>query len=290
MSSSSAQAARFVSGSIMGHVTVMTLTGAIGLMALFLVDLADLFFLSLLDRTEITAAIGFAGTVAFINLSLSIGLGIAAAALVARNLGAGETTTATQSIVVEDTMAPSLSVPASLDVEVLEAPVSVDLGEAEAADLVTDPVAIHNDAPEGGFDVGTTTVTWTATDEAGNRATEIQRVTVRLIAGDPVAGEIEHQGAVGADPPRQGVLEKVEDPRPRRRGVEQHVLDRVTVIRGQDAGDRARVGHGALQGRDAVAVGVDADDGGVPVRELAHRSPPTFSRPVSFSTTPSRPQ
>ena len=90
MTSSSAQTARFVSGSVMRHVVVMTLTGAIGLMALFLVDLVDLFFLSLLDRTEITAAIGFAGTVAFINLSLSIGLGIAAAALVARNLGAGD--------------------------------------------------------------------------------------------------------------------------------------------------------------------------------------------------------
>ncbi|NNE21523.1 MAG: MATE family efflux transporter [Rhizobiales bacterium] len=90
MTSSSVQAARFISGSIMRHVMMMTLTGAIGLMALFLVDLADLFFLSLLDRTEITAAIGFAGTIAFINLSLSIGLGIAGAALVARNLGAGD--------------------------------------------------------------------------------------------------------------------------------------------------------------------------------------------------------
>ena len=83
--------ARFVTGSIMRHVVVMTMTGAIGLMALFLVDLADLFFLSLLGDTAITAAIGFAGTIAFANLSLSIGLGIAAAALVARSLGAGNT-------------------------------------------------------------------------------------------------------------------------------------------------------------------------------------------------------
>jgi putative MATE family efflux protein len=73
----------------MRHVVVMTMTGAIGLMALFVVDLADLFFLALLEKTEITAAVGFAGTAAFINLSISIGLGIAAAALVARNLGAG---------------------------------------------------------------------------------------------------------------------------------------------------------------------------------------------------------
>lgn len=71
----------------MRHIVIMTLTGAIGLMAVFLVDLADLYFLSRLHDTNITAAIGFAGTIAFVNLNLSIGTGIAAAALVARNMG-----------------------------------------------------------------------------------------------------------------------------------------------------------------------------------------------------------
>jgi putative MATE family efflux protein len=80
--------ARFVTGSTMGHVVVMTLTGAVGLMSVFLVDLADLYFLSLLGETAITAAIGFAGTIAFASLSISIGLGIGAAALVARHVGA----------------------------------------------------------------------------------------------------------------------------------------------------------------------------------------------------------
>lgn len=74
----------------MRHVAVMTFTGAIGLMALFLVDLIDLYFLSLLNQTEVTAAIGYAGTIVFTNLSIAIGTGIAAAALVARNLGAGD--------------------------------------------------------------------------------------------------------------------------------------------------------------------------------------------------------
>lgn len=83
--------ARFLQGSIMRHVVVMTLTGALGLMAVFLVDLADLFYLARLGDTNITAAIGFAGTLAFANLSLSIGTGIASAALVARNLGAKQT-------------------------------------------------------------------------------------------------------------------------------------------------------------------------------------------------------
>ena len=84
-----APAPRFLSGSIMRHVVIMTLTGAVGLMSLFVVDLADLYFLSLLNDTNVTAAIGYAGTLGFANLSISIGIGIASAALVARNLGAG---------------------------------------------------------------------------------------------------------------------------------------------------------------------------------------------------------
>ena len=88
--------APFVVGSTMRHVVVMTLTGAVGLMALFAVDLVDLFFLSMLNQTAVTAAIGYAGTVVFTNLSVAIGSGIAAAALVARNVGAGDMNRARQ--------------------------------------------------------------------------------------------------------------------------------------------------------------------------------------------------
>lgn len=88
MSQEPSREARFVTGNIMRHVVVMTFTGALGLMAMFLVDLADLFYLSRLGDTAITAAIGYAGTIVFINLSLCIGTGIAASVLVAQNLGA----------------------------------------------------------------------------------------------------------------------------------------------------------------------------------------------------------
>lgn len=82
--------APFVTGSTMRHVVTMTLMGAVGLMSLFIVDLADLYFLSLLGNNEITAAIGYAGTVSFTNLSISIGIGIASVALVARQVGSGD--------------------------------------------------------------------------------------------------------------------------------------------------------------------------------------------------------
>ncbi|HHN66905.1 MAG TPA: MATE family efflux transporter, partial [Thermopetrobacter sp.] len=81
--------ARFLTGSIARHVVLMTLMAAIGLMSMFVVDLVDLWFISMLGRVETTAGIGFAGTLAFINLSLGLGIGAAAGVLVAVNLGKG---------------------------------------------------------------------------------------------------------------------------------------------------------------------------------------------------------
>lgn len=81
------QKGKFVSGNIFRHIVVMSSTNAIGLTALFLVDLADLFFISLLGETELAAAVGYAGTIAFFTTSISIGLSISMSALVARAIG-----------------------------------------------------------------------------------------------------------------------------------------------------------------------------------------------------------
>ncbi|MBY8974749.1 polysaccharide biosynthesis C-terminal domain-containing protein [Rhodobacteraceae bacterium NNCM2] len=82
--------ARFTRGSTMRHVAVMTGTSAVGLMSLFIVDLANLFYISLLGQTELAAAIGFAGTIQFFMISISIGLAIAATATVSRKVGEGK--------------------------------------------------------------------------------------------------------------------------------------------------------------------------------------------------------
>ncbi|GLS90854.1 MATE family efflux transporter [Psychromonas marina] len=81
------QKGKFVSGNIFRHIVVMSSTNAIGLTALFLVDLADLFFISLIGETELAAAVGYAGTIAFFTTSISIGLSISMSALVARAIG-----------------------------------------------------------------------------------------------------------------------------------------------------------------------------------------------------------
>jgi len=74
----------------MRHVVVMTATGSVGLMAVFVVDFANLFYISLLGKQELAAAIGYAGTLLFFTISITIGISIATAALVSRALGAGD--------------------------------------------------------------------------------------------------------------------------------------------------------------------------------------------------------
>lgn len=80
----------FTEGSVLRHISVMTATATTGLIALFMVDLIDLYFLSLLGEVELAAAVGYAGSILFFTTSICIGLAIAMAALVARAIGAGE--------------------------------------------------------------------------------------------------------------------------------------------------------------------------------------------------------
>ena len=83
-------AARFVTGSILRHVVVMSGTGSVGLMAIFAVDLLSLFYVSKLGDPALTAAVGFASIVQFFAIAINIGLMIAAGALVSRAVGAGD--------------------------------------------------------------------------------------------------------------------------------------------------------------------------------------------------------
>ena len=81
-------APRFVTGSIFRHILNMTALGALGLMALFMGDLANRLFLGQLGDEKILAAIGYAGSVLFFATSVGIGLSIAATSVVAPAIGA----------------------------------------------------------------------------------------------------------------------------------------------------------------------------------------------------------
>ncbi len=82
----------------MRHVAVMTFTAALGLMSIFLVDLADMFFLSLLGEVELASAIGYAGSILFFTTSIAIAMAITMSALVARAIGANRTDLANRHI------------------------------------------------------------------------------------------------------------------------------------------------------------------------------------------------
>ncbi|WP_130735931.1 PKD domain-containing protein [Flavobacterium sp. J27] len=90
----------------------------------------------------------------------------------------GNTATCTQIVTVEDTENPVVSCPSAITI-------STDIGSCTSTASIGTPTAtdncgvptITNDAPTA-FPIGNTTVTWTATDNAGNTVTCTQIVTV----------------------------------------------------------------------------------------------------------------
>jgi uncharacterized repeat protein (TIGR01451 family) len=97
------------------------------------------------------------------------------------NNGAGNTATVTTTFTVNDTTAPTITPPANITAYTgagaTTCDAQVDPGTATAADNCSTP-SISRSPSGNTFPVGTTTVTWTATDAAGNHSTATQTVTV----------------------------------------------------------------------------------------------------------------
>lgn len=81
------QQAKFLQGSIFKHVITMSATNAIGLSAIFMVDLVDIYFISLLQNSAYTAAIGYASAIIFFTTAIGIGLTTANSAIVSKYIG-----------------------------------------------------------------------------------------------------------------------------------------------------------------------------------------------------------
>ncbi len=75
----------------MRHVAVMSLTSSVGIMAIYVVDLFDILFISILGHKEMAAAAGYGSTVLFFVSTINLGLSIASGALVAQAIGEGNT-------------------------------------------------------------------------------------------------------------------------------------------------------------------------------------------------------
>ena len=93
--------------------------------------------------------------------------------------GSGNLATATQTVTVIDTVAPTISAPANVTVNANNGCVAynVVLGIPVTADNCN-VVSVTNNAPTT-FVLGLTTVTWTVTDASGNTATATQTVLVK---------------------------------------------------------------------------------------------------------------
>lgn len=84
----------------------------------------------------------------------------------------------TQVVIIRDTTNPTIVAPANKTAEALATLTSVNLGQPVVSDSVDQSLTVVSDAPVAGFPVGTTTVTWTATDDSGNSASATQTVTI----------------------------------------------------------------------------------------------------------------
>lgn len=80
--------AKFLHGSPMRHVVVMTTTSALGMVAVFFVDFIDLYFISQLGERE-KAALGYALPITFVMISTGIGLMMASVVLISNAIGSG---------------------------------------------------------------------------------------------------------------------------------------------------------------------------------------------------------
>lgn len=90
----------------------------------------------------------------------------------------GNTATGTQVVTVVDTTPPTLVVPPDITVQQICGPgTPVNIGLARATDICDANPVVTNNAPAL-FPVGTTIVTWTATDASGNTVTGTQTVKV----------------------------------------------------------------------------------------------------------------
>ncbi len=92
------ETAKFLEGNLFRHITVMSLTASVGLVAVFLVDFVDMIFISMLGNAALAAAVGYAGAILFFTTSFGIGMAIAAGALVSRALGQNDEDRARQLI------------------------------------------------------------------------------------------------------------------------------------------------------------------------------------------------
>lgn len=91
----------------------------------------------------------------------------------------GNSASCSADVTIVDTTPPTIACPPDVEGTVGQ---PVSLGSPVVEDIVDPDPSVSNDAPDS-FGPGTTTVTWTATDDSGNSATCVQTVTLTYVFG-----------------------------------------------------------------------------------------------------------
>lgn len=95
-----------------------------------------------------------------------------------------------QSVTIEDTIAPDITAPDDIVAECTSPDgTPVDPGEPSVSDICDADPAVENDAPDT-FPLGSTLVTWTATDGSGNAASDDHNVLVEDTTAPEAAGPL----------------------------------------------------------------------------------------------------
>jgi len=121
--------------------------------------------------------------------NVTLGLGNHSITLTVSDGKGGVTTSAAQTVVVQDTTPPTINnVPANINANATSASgAAVNYAMPTATDVVDGSVTVTADKPSGStFPLGTTTVTFTAKDSHNNTATKTFTVTVQNNSGGPV--------------------------------------------------------------------------------------------------------
>ena len=93
-------------------------------------------------------------------------------------IGSGDYSSPITVSTLGDMTPPTITAPGDRTNEATGPRTTVSIGTATATDNMDSSPRIRNNAPAS-FPVGTTIVTWTATDSSGNTATDTQRIIIR---------------------------------------------------------------------------------------------------------------
>ena len=137
--------ALYTQGSLFSHLRAGVFASAIGMIAIFIVDLADMAFIAQLGEPALAAAVGFAGILLFFASAIGMALSVASSTLVSQALGRDNRVEAAQSFLDVSLLGLALGLVAAVSLHIF-APALLGLlgAQGEVLELATQYFRIVN--------------------------------------------------------------------------------------------------------------------------------------------------